>query len=171
MSATVTPPSAAELRATHARSAATADDCVRAARAHADDQDVTFVHPFDDEAVICGQATIADGIAIRRPGDMTLPLVERLVDDVATVDEDEIAAAMTLLLGRGKLVAEGAGAAATAALMSGAVRPAERGVAVAIVSGGNVDTDVLAGAIGRPAADTRHAPIYSDPYLTIWDPI
>jgi threonine dehydratase len=91
--------------------------------------------------------TIADGIAIKRPGDLTLGLIERWLDDVVTVGEDEIRAAMTLLLQRGKLVAEGAGAVATAALMSGAVRPASHGVTVAVISGGNVDADVLTRAL------------------------
>ena len=74
-------------------------------------------------------------------------MIERWLDDVVTVGEDEICAAMTLLLQRGKLVAEGAGAVATAALMSGAVGPASRGVTVAVISGGNVDTDVLTRAL------------------------
>jgi threonine dehydratase len=94
-------------------------------------------------------ATIADGIAIKRPGSLTLGLIERWVDDVVTVDDDAIAEAMVLLLERGKLLAEGAGAATTAALLTGAVPPAPRGVTVAIVSGGNVDANVLARLITR----------------------
>ena len=88
--------------------------------------------------------TIADGIAIKRPGEITLPLLERLLDDVVTVDEDAIAQAMILLLERSKLLVEGAGAAALAALLSEAVAPAADGTTVAILSGGNVDIGLLA---------------------------
>jgi len=88
--------------------------------------------------------TIADGIAIKRPGELTLPLIERFYDDVTTVAEDAIAQAMIMLLERSKLLVEGAGAASLAALLSGAVAPAERGTTVAILSGGNVDIGLLA---------------------------
>ena len=63
-------------------------------------------------------ATIADGIAVRRAGDRTLPLVQKYVDDIVTVDEEEIANAILLLLEREKTLAEGAGAAALAALVN-----------------------------------------------------
>lgn len=89
-------------------------------------------------------ATIADGIAVKRPGELTLALVEEWLDDVATVAEDLIAQAMVLLAERAKLVVEGAGAAAVAALLGGAVRAAERGTTVAVLSGGNVDAGTLA---------------------------
>jgi threonine dehydratase len=88
--------------------------------------------------------TIADGIAIKRPGEITLPLIERLFDEVATVDEGAIAEAMILLLERSKLLVEGAGAASLAALLSDAVQPATDGTTVAILSGGNVDVGLLA---------------------------
>ncbi len=94
-------------------------------------------------------STIADGIAIKRPGGLTLPLLERWLDDVATVGEDPIAEAMILLLERSKLVVEGAGAASLAALLSGAVVPAEHGTTVAILSGGNVDVGLLASIAAR----------------------
>ncbi len=61
--------------------------------------------------------TIADGIAVRRAGAVTLPLVERYVDEIVTVEEDEIASAILLLLEREKMLAEGAGAVALAALL------------------------------------------------------
>ncbi len=61
--------------------------------------------------------TIADGIAVRRAGDATFPVVERYVDEIVTVDEDEIASAILVLLEREKTLAEGAGAAALAALL------------------------------------------------------
>jgi threonine dehydratase len=94
-------------------------------------------------------ATIADGIAIKRPGELTLPLVQRLLDGIVTVEEDQIAEAMMLLLERSKLLAEGAGAAATAALLVGATAPAARGATVVVISGGNVDVGVLVGLIAQ----------------------
>ena len=94
-------------------------------------------------------ATIADGIAVKRPGELTRPLLARLLDAVVTVEDDQIAEAMMLLLERSKLLAEGAGAAATAALIVGATSPASRGATVVIVSGGNVDLGILAGLIAR----------------------
>jgi threonine dehydratase len=192
---------------------ASVDECISRAHTRAREADLTFVHPFDDPAVIAGQAglgieladavpdlrrvivpigggglasgvavalrqsrpeveligvqasacaavagslrhgelvvapatqTIADGIAIKRPGAITLPLIERLLDDVVVVGDDAIAEAMVLLLERSKLVVEGAGAASLAALLAGTVRPAANGTTVAILSGGNVDIALLA---------------------------
>lgn len=86
--------------------------------------------------------TIADGIAVRRPGEITFPLVRRLVDDVVTVDEGEIASTILLLLERAKLVVEGAGAVALAAIVHGRL-PLQGKKAVAILSGGNIDINLL----------------------------
>jgi len=94
-------------------------------------------------------SSLADGIAVKRPGAITLPIVQALVDDVVTVEEDVIAEAMVLLLERAKLVVEGAGAVGVAALISGAVRAAGTGSTAVVLSGGNVDTNVLAMAIRR----------------------
>ncbi len=88
--------------------------------------------------------TIADGIAVKRPGDMTLALIERWVDDVVAVDEDEVAEAMVFLLERAKLVVEGAGAVGAAALLSGRLSAATEGTTVVVLSGGNVDSGLLA---------------------------
>jgi len=93
-------------------------------------------------------ATIADGIAIKRPGTLTLPLLRELLDEIETVSEEQIAAAMVFLAERAKLVAEGAGAVAVAALLGGRL-PAVAGTTVAIVSGGNVDSGLLAGLLLR----------------------
>ncbi len=93
-------------------------------------------------------ATIADGIAIKRPGTLTLPLLRELLRGLETVTEDEIANAMVFLADRAKLVAEGAGAVAVAALLSGRLAPVS-GTTVAIVSGGNVDSGLLAGLLRR----------------------
>jgi threonine dehydratase len=88
--------------------------------------------------------TIADGIAVKRPGLVTLPLVRRWVDEVAVVAEDDVAEAMALLLERSKLVVEGAGAVGVAALLSGRVAPAGSGTTAVVLSGGNVDVGLLA---------------------------
>ncbi len=88
-------------------------------------------------------STLADGLGAPMAGNITFPIVRRYVDDVVLVSDEEIAGAMRFLLERAKLLAEGAGAAATAALLSGrlAVRPTDR--VVAILSGGNVDLERL----------------------------
>jgi threonine dehydratase len=194
------------------------DSCVKAAREHAEAEDLVFVHPFDDPHVIAGQGTVgleiadetpdlarvivpvgggglaagvatavkggdekvevvgvqaeacaavpgslaegkprgveggstlADGIAIKRPGEVTLPLLERLVDEVVVVGEDAIADAIVMLMERTKLVVEGAGAVGVAALTSGAVKPAPTGTTVVILSGGNIDPGVLADVTRR----------------------
>jgi threonine dehydratase len=93
-------------------------------------------------------ATFADGIAVKRPGEVTLPLLRELLDGVQTVSEDEIGAAVVLLAERAKLVAEGAGAVAAALLMRGELPP-RAGRTVAIVSGGNIDSGLLAGLLLR----------------------
>jgi threonine dehydratase len=87
--------------------------------------------------------TIADGLAAPFAGEFCYGIVRELVDDVVLVTDDEIAAAMSLLLTRAKILAEPAGAAALAALLSGKVPAAAGAKAVAIVSGGNVDLDRL----------------------------
>jgi threonine dehydratase len=101
--------------------------------------------------------TICDGIAVKRPGDFTLPLVERYVDDVVTVSDDEVAQAMVLLLERSKLVVEGAGAVAVAALLQGRVEAPADGEVCAVLSGGNVDASLLSECIrlGETAAGRR----------------
>ncbi len=98
---------------------------------------------------VASSPTLADGIAVKRPGGLTLALVDRWVDEVATVDEDAIAEAMVFLAERGKLIVEGAGAVGVAAVMSGAVAPAPSGVTAIVLSGGNVDAHVLAKVINR----------------------
>ena len=111
-------------------------------------------------------ATIADGIALKHPGRSTLPLLRELLGELQTVSEEEIADAMVFLAERCKLVAEGAGAVAVAALASGRLAPV-RGTTVAIVSGGNVDNGLLAprscAATKRPraavCASSRACPI------------
>ncbi len=102
------------------------------------------------------KATICDGIAIKRPGTVTAPLLDAHVDQVLSVTDDEVAEAMVLLLERSKLVVEGAGAAAVAALLSGRVDPGD-GEVCAVLSGGNVDATRLTECIrmGETAAGRR----------------
>jgi threonine dehydratase len=191
----------------------TCEEAIRRSR----QQSLTFVHPFDDDAVIAGQgtlgleilkqypdieaivvpiggggliggvacavketnprirvvgvqtarlpsmkaavaegkpvtlapaATIADGIAVRRAGDRTLPLVQKYVDEIVTVDEEEIANAVLLLLEREKTLAEGAGAAAIAALINHKVQLTGKKIA-ALICGGNMDVSLLSRIIER----------------------
>jgi threonine dehydratase len=180
-------------------------------------EDLTFIHPFDDEAVIAGQGTlgieilrqhdeldalvipvggggliaglacavkemnpkievigvqtaklpsmkaaiehhgpvtlpakmtIADGIAVRCAGAMTFPLVQRYVDDIVAVDDEEIANAILLLLEKEKTLTEGAGAVATAAVIQHKIPHRGKKVGV-LVSGGNIDVSVLSRIIER----------------------
>ncbi|PES01222.1 bifunctional threonine ammonia-lyase/L-serine ammonia-lyase TdcB, partial [Bacillus cereus] len=84
--------------------------------------------------------TIADGCAVKIPGNLTFEIVKDLVDDIVTVSEEELEVAMKDLLQRGKAVVEGAGALATAALLAGKVDKYVQGKkVVAVISGGNVD--------------------------------
>jgi len=93
--------------------------------------------------------TIADGIAVKGHGELTQPLLEQLLDDIVIVGEDEIAEAMFLCLERAKLVVEGGGAVALAALLGAQTTPARTGVTVAVLSGGNVDAGLLAAVARR----------------------
>ena len=93
-------------------------------------------------------ATIADGIAVRRAGEKTLPLIQKYVDDIVTVDEEEIANAILLLLEREKTLAEGAGAAAIAALINRKTSLSGNKVAV-LVGGGNIDVSLLSRIMER----------------------
>jgi threonine dehydratase len=193
------------------------DEAYEQAIARARDQGLTFVHAFDDDAIIAGQgtlglellqqqpdieavvvpiggggliggvscaiketnphiqvfgvqparlpsmkvavaegkpvtinaaATIADGIAVRRAGERTLPLVQKYVDEIVTVDEEEIANAILLLLEREKTLAEGAGAAALAAVLNRKLPLMNKKVAV-LVCGGNIDVTLLSRIIER----------------------
>lgn len=97
---------------------------------------------------IASAATIADGIAVRRAGDVTLPLVNRYVDEIVTVDDEEIASAILMLLEQEKTLAEGAGAAALAAIVQSKTNLRHRRT-VALVCGGNIDVTLLAKIIER----------------------
>lgn len=193
------------------------DEAYEEALRRSDAQCLTFLHPFDDDAVIAGQGTIglelldqiddldavvvavgggglasgvacaikqirpkirvvgvqterlpsmkaaieagkpvalpaattmADGIAVRRAGERTLELIRKYVDDIVTVGEEEIANAVLLFLEREKMLAEGAGAAAIAAVINRKISPQAKSLAV-VVSGGNIDVTLLSRIIER----------------------
>ena len=192
---------------------ASLDDAVAAARQRSVEAGLAFCHPYDDLAVVAGQATVgleiiadvpdvrrvivplgggglaagvaialkrhnpaikvigvqveacapyangvipagpvttlADGIAVKRPGVLTRPLVEHWLDDVIVVDEDSVADAMMLLLERAKFLVEGAGAVGVAALLAGRVVPDRTGVTCVVLSGGNADLGVLPSLVRR----------------------
>jgi threonine dehydratase len=196
----------------------TVDETLAAARAHAEREHLSFVHPFDDPEVIAGQGTlglellsqvpdlssvivpigggglasgvavavkserpevavigvqvagcapfpaslqagepvavdsaltIADGIAVKRPGGVTLPLIKRWLDEVVVVEEDDVGEAMVFLLERAKLVVEGAGAVGVAAVLSRRAPVSASGTNVVVLSGGNVDAGLLAQIVRR----------------------
>lgn len=93
-------------------------------------------------------STIADGIAVKKPGDLTYELCRQYVDEIVTVSDDEISAAILALMEQHKLVTEGAGAVAVAAAMFGKVDLAGK-KAVCVLSGGNIDVTILSRVIKR----------------------
>ena len=170
------------------------DESLAAATDRARETSATFVHAFEDEAVIAGQGTIglelagelrdvetfvlpvgggglasgiaialralrpgarlvgvqagktgrgtiADGIAVKHPGELTMSILDDLLDDIVHVDDESISEAITLLLERAKLVVEGAGAASTAAVLDGTV--GGTGDVCVLLSGGNIDPTML----------------------------
>jgi threonine dehydratase len=170
------------------------DDSMTEALARAAETGATFVHAFEDEAVIAGQGTIglelaaelpdaetfvlpvgggglaagiaialralrprvrlvgvqagkgdggtiADGIAVKHPGELTMSILDSLLDDIVHVEDEEISDAITLILERTKLVVEGAGAASVAALLTG--KAGGSGAVCTLLSGGNIDPTML----------------------------
>jgi threonine dehydratase len=169
------------------------DEALAEALARAEATGATFVHAFEDDAVIAGQGTLglelaeqlpdvetfvlpigggglasgiaialrelrpgvrivgvqagkhghtmADGIAVKHPGTLTMSILHDLLDEIVHVEDDEIAEALTLLLERAKLVTEGAGAASVAALISG--KAGGSGAVSCLLSGGNIDPTML----------------------------
>jgi threonine dehydratase len=115
--------------------------------------------PSMKAAVAAGKAvtlpvasTLADGIAVRRAGERTLEMVKRYVDDIVTVEEDEIANAILLLLEREKTLVEGAGAAPIAALLHRKIPLVGKNIGV-VISGGNLDVSILSRIIERGLAE------------------
>ena len=93
--------------------------------------------------------TLADGIAVKSPGDFTRPIIEEFVDEVVVVEEDLVADAMVFLMDRAKLYVEGGGAVGVSALMSHQVIPSAQGTTCIVLSGGNVDLGLVPGLIRR----------------------
>lgn len=91
--------------------------------------------------------TIADGIAVKRPGELTAPILDEVLDDVVSVSDEQISEAIVLLLERTKLVVEGAGAVGVAALLAG--RVGGTGPVVCVLSGGNIDASLLISVMRR----------------------
>lgn len=92
--------------------------------------------------------TIADGIAVKRAGQLTTPVIRKLVDEIVLVEEEEIALAIVALLERSKLLVEGAGAVSLAALLNGRLKDSP-GKTVCLLSGGNIDVRTLALVVER----------------------
>ncbi|MGN0516543.1 threonine ammonia-lyase [Eubacterium sp.] len=96
-----------------------------------------------------GVNTIADGIAVKTPGNLTYDLCQKYVDGIVTVTDDEIALAILTLLEQQKLIAEGAGAVPVAAVMNGKIPDIDEKNVVCVVSGGNIDVTILSRVIER----------------------
>jgi threonine dehydratase len=93
--------------------------------------------------------TLADGIAVKRIGERTFPVIQEYVDDIVTVEEEEIATAVLRLLEREKTVVEGAGAVPLAALMTGKIPVRESDSVAAVLCGGNIDVNMISRIIER----------------------
>jgi threonine dehydratase len=120
----------------------------------------SFACPSADESMKKGQAvkvdsslSIADGINVRKPGKFNFRIMRKCVDDVRLVKEEDIAAAVLLLLERNKILAEGAGAVPLAALMNGAVKVKKGSKTVLVISGGNLDSPLLGRIVNRGLAN------------------
>jgi threonine dehydratase len=113
----------------------------------------SMLQALDGREPECGTSTLADGIAVKIPGALTLPVIRELVDRIYLVDEAEIEEAVRLLIEIEKIVAEGAGAAGLAAVLGNRAALAGRKVGL-IVSGGNIDLPVLATIIQRGLVKT-----------------
>lgn len=112
--------------------------------------------PSMEQSIIDGEIrtldkvnTIADGIAVKTPGDLTYELCQKYVDGIVTVSDDEIALAILTLLEQQKCVAEGAGATPVAAVMNGKIPDIKDKNVVCVVSGGNIDITILSKVIER----------------------
>lgn len=99
-------------------------------------------------------STIADGIAVKKPGDLTFEMCQKYLDGVVTVSEDEIATAILTLMEGQKTVAEGAGAASVAAIMFDKVPEVKGKNIVCVISGGNIDVSILSRVITKGLTKT-----------------
>ena len=94
-------------------------------------------------------STIADGIAVKQPGENTFEMIQKYVDGVVTVSEDEISSAILALIEQQKMIAEGAGAAPVAAVMFDKIPDIKGKKVVCVISGGNIDVTILSRVIER----------------------
>lgn len=100
-----------------------------------------------DIKTIPDAVTMADGIAVKVPGDLTFAIIDKYVDDIVVIDDEAIASTILMMLERAKLMVEGAGAVSLAALLHGKI-PA-RGKVVSVISGGNIDVNIISRIIER----------------------
>ena len=105
-------------------------------------------------SIINAKQSIADGISVLTPGDLTFDIAKDLVDEVVVIEEDEIAEAVLFLMENQKVVSEGSGAVTTAAILSGKYKPSENENVVCIISGGNIDVNVLNKIVARGLSKT-----------------
>ncbi|WEG07595.1 threonine ammonia-lyase [Microbacterium horticulturae] len=131
---------------------------VQAANSAAYPPSLAAGHPLE----VATTPTIADGIAVARPGDITFDLVRELVDEVVTVTEDDIARALLVLLERAKQVVEPAGAVGVAAILAGKIEAS--GTTATILSGGNIDPLLLQRVVA-------HGLAASDRYMSLRIPL
>ncbi len=115
----------------------------------------------DQPVAVVATKTIADGIAVKRPGKVTLPLIKQWLDGVSVVSDDQVADAVGVLMADGKLVVEGAGAVGVAALLSGRELVADEGTTAVILSGGNLDPAMLEAVARRAIGGAGHAVVLS----------
>ena len=110
----------------------------------------SMFHSVREGSIGCLESvsTIADGIAVKQPGEHTFELVQKYVDDIALVTEDEISSAILALIEKQKMIAEGAGAVSVAAAMFGKF-PLQGKRVVSLISGGNIDVTILSRVIER----------------------
>ncbi|MBP1682419.1 MAG: tdcB 2 [Proteobacteria bacterium] len=106
-----------------------------------------------------GIPSVADGIAVRTPGELTFDLVQRYVDDIVTVDEEEIASAILLLMERIKTISEGAGAVSVAAVLN-RLHSYKNSKIVALISGGNIDVNMMSRIINQGLAKTGRKVVF-----------
>ncbi len=101
-----------------------------------------------------GSSTIADGIAVKKPGERTFNIIKQLVDDVVVVDDEEISTAVLMLLERSKMVVEASGAVSLAALLTRKVSLPPKTKVACVISGGNIDVNIISQIIDRGLVKT-----------------
>jgi threonine dehydratase len=105
-----------------------------------------FIHGTSPNGPIL---TLADGIAVKQPGSITKPLIDKWVDEIVEVDEDSIADAVVMLMERSKLLIEGGGAVGLSALLTNKIKPAVKGSTCIVLSGGNIDIGIIPNLVRR----------------------